>query len=87
MSQGQEYILISRSSQDTSKVDIFIQNQMKPYFIIKQRTRVKMIGSFPFTKIGENIAGFEPNPYAEGSVQYRTSSDQTTILFQTTTQG
>lgn len=46
-----------------------------------------MIGSFPFTKIGENIAGFEPNPYAEGSVQYRTSSDQTTILFQTTTQG
>ena len=87
MSQGQEYILISGSSQDTSKVDIFIQNQMKPYFIIKQRTHVKMIESFPITEIGENIADFESNPYAEGSIQYRTSSDQTTILFQTTTQG
>ena len=41
-----------------------------------------MIGSFPFTEIGENIARFESNPYAKGSIQYRTSSDQTTILFQ-----
>ena len=47
-----------------SKVDIFIQNQMQPYFIIKKRTHVKMVESFSFTEIGENIADSESNPYA-----------------------